>query len=263
MLEIRPIEPPDRSNILALAETIPEWFDADARGRAIPTDLRYQDGLVAVRDRTIVGFITLFVAEGRLNIGWLGVKRDCHRKGIGHRLLAAAEDKARDLGLHELATSTLGPNVDYHPYQQTRAFYAKHAFRVYQTSKTDNPGCPEEIKLAKDVSPPGDAAEAMRGGGAAGRTGQGIEEMAGKALIRLADVMKMSMCLPRLGGALVGIGIGLVLGKILDRAVPEVMEQNLLLIGVVVPIFTILGSLLMKEPRSPRPDRIAKRLCRE
>jgi F0F1-type ATP synthase assembly protein I len=73
----------------------------------------------------------------------------------------------------------------------------------------------------------------------------------------------MSMCLPRLGGALVGIGIGLVLGKILDRAVPEVMEQNLLLIGVVVPIFTILGSLLMKEPRSPRPDRKAKRLCRE
>lgn len=152
MIEIRPMEPDDHSDILAVAETLLEWFDVDARGRAIPTDLQHQDGFVALLDSKLVGFITLFVAEGRLNIGWLGVKKDCHRQGIGGRLLDAAEDTARDMGIEELATYTLGDSVDYQPYEQTRAFYAKHGFQIYQRSKTDNPGCPEEIKILKKIA---------------------------------------------------------------------------------------------------------------
>lgn len=151
-VEIRCIRRDDHSDILGVAETLPEWFDADARGRAIPADLRYQEGFVALQNGEVVGFITLFVAEGRLNIGWLGVKRGSHRQGIGGRLLEAAEERARDMGLTELATYTLGDGVDYPPYEQTRAFYEKQGFRVYQRSKTDNPGCPEEIRIVKRIS---------------------------------------------------------------------------------------------------------------
>jgi GNAT superfamily N-acetyltransferase len=106
--EIRPILDTDHSAILDLVADLPEWFDADARTRGIPIDLNHQQGFVAKEGGKIVGFITIFVAEGRLNIGWLGVKKDCQRKGVGGRLLDAAEETARDMGLCELATYTLG-----------------------------------------------------------------------------------------------------------------------------------------------------------
>ena len=152
MIDIRPMKPDDHSGVLAVAEALPEWFDADARGRGMPADLQHQDGFVVLLDGKLVGFITLFVADGRLNIGWLGVKRDCQRQGIGGLLLDAAEDAARDMGIEELATRTLGDSVDYQPYEQTRAFYAKHGFRIYQKNKTDNPGCPEEIRILKKIN---------------------------------------------------------------------------------------------------------------
>ena len=151
-VEVRPIQARDRRGIVAVADALPEWFDADARGRAIPVDLRHQQGFVAVLRDEILGFITLFVAEGRLNIGWLGVRPDKQHDGIGSRLLARAEDFARANGLDEIATWTLGDGVDYPPYDATRRFYYVRGFTVYQRSTTDNPSCPEEIKIKKRVA---------------------------------------------------------------------------------------------------------------
>jgi GNAT superfamily N-acetyltransferase len=107
---------------------------------------------VAERQGKVVGFITLYVAEGRLNIGWLGVRRDLHRQGIGRLLLDKAEEVARSLGIRELATYTLGDGVHYEPYERTRQFYFANGFQVYQRSQTDNPGCPEEIKISKMIA---------------------------------------------------------------------------------------------------------------
>ena len=152
MIETRPLQEQDRIGILALTEALPEWFNADARTRAIPTDLLHQHGFVALSDGEIVGFITLFFAEGRLNIGWLGVKPECQRIGIGTRLLACAEEYGRRYGVAEIATYTLGDRVDYEPYERTRKFYFKLGFTVFQRSTTDNPGCPEEIRIKKQIA---------------------------------------------------------------------------------------------------------------
>jgi GNAT superfamily N-acetyltransferase len=152
MIETPPIEGRDYTGILAVAEALPDWFDEDARGRAIPADIRHQNGFVALSQGKIVGFITLFFAEGRLNIGWLGVKPEYQKKGIGSRLLAAAEEFGRENNLTEIATHTLGNRVDYKPYEATREFYFRRGFTVYQRSKTDNPGCPEEIRIKKQIA---------------------------------------------------------------------------------------------------------------
>ena len=152
IIETRPIEEHDHPGILAVAESLPEWFDEDARGRAIPCDLRHQDGFVSLSQGKIVGFITLFVAEGRLTIGWLGVIPEYQKNRIGTRLLACAEEFGRQHGLVEIATYTLGDGVNYKPYEMTRNFYFKRGFKVYQRSRTDNPGCPEEIKIKKQIA---------------------------------------------------------------------------------------------------------------
>ncbi len=149
--EIRSIRDTDHEGIQELVDELPEWFDEDARHRAIPRDLQNQDGFVALYEGHIVGFITLFFAEGRLNIGWLGVRRDYHGRGIGSALLRHAEESGRRHGIEEIATVTLGATVDYEPYEATRRFYFRKGFEVYQRNTTDNPGCPEEIKLKKTI----------------------------------------------------------------------------------------------------------------
>jgi GNAT superfamily N-acetyltransferase len=152
MIEVRPMIDSDHAAILDLVAGLSDWFDLDAQTRGIPIDLKHQRGFVAERSGQMVGFITLFVAEGRLNIGWLGVNKKNQREGLGSRLLAAAEGVAREWGIDELATYTLGDGVKYPAYEQTRAFYVKHGFKVYQRNRTDNPGCPEEIKISKKVT---------------------------------------------------------------------------------------------------------------
>ncbi len=99
----------------------------------------------------MIGFITLYIAEGRMHIAWLAVDRQMHGHGIGSRLLEAAEAEAHGMGIDELATYTLGESVAYQPYESTRRFYWKHGFTVYKRSRTDNPGCPEEIWISKQV----------------------------------------------------------------------------------------------------------------
>ena len=151
MIQIQPLEKKHYSGILTIVENLPEWFDKSARSKAVPTDIRHQMGFVAVSGQREVGFVTLYVAEGRLHIGWLAVDTHFHRQGIGGRLLEAAETKARKMEIDELATYTLGDSVAYPPYEVTRDFYRKCGFRVYKRSRTDNPGCPEEIWISKQV----------------------------------------------------------------------------------------------------------------
>ena len=151
LTQIQPLEEEHYSGILTVAEGLPEWFDETARSKSIPTDIRHQEGFVAVSEQRVIGFVTLYVAEGRLHIGWLGVDKAFQRQGLGSRLIAAAEMKARDLEIDELATNTLGDSVEYQPYEKTRRFYWKCGFSVYKRAQTDNPGCPEEIWISKPV----------------------------------------------------------------------------------------------------------------
>lgn len=149
---IRTLVEADHPDIIEIVAGLPDWFDETARTISIPIDIRHQRGFVAERHGEIVGFISLYVAEGKLNISWLGVRYDLHRHGIGRLLVEKAEDVARQLGVKAVALYTLGEGVEYEPYERTRQFYLAIGFDVYQRSQTDNPGCPEEIKMSKVVS---------------------------------------------------------------------------------------------------------------
>lgn len=148
-LTLRPIAPEDHAEILRVVSQMRDWFDEDAVTRAMPADLRHQYGIIAELSGEFAGFLTLYVAEGRLHIAWLAVHPMFRRKGIGRSLINAAEAKAREMGLSELATYTLGASVDYPPYVPTRRFYEAMGFRPHIRKKTDNPGCPEELHLIK------------------------------------------------------------------------------------------------------------------
>lgn len=152
-VRVREMRAEDHAHILNMVESLTEWFDEHARKTAIPMDLKHQRGIVAVIDGQVAGFATLYVAEGKLNIGWLGVRREQHRQGVGRALIEHAAEIAAQLGISELATWTLGDGVEYLPYESTRAFYYANGFEVYQRDKTDKPGCPEAIRIRRKVVP--------------------------------------------------------------------------------------------------------------
>jgi GNAT superfamily N-acetyltransferase len=81
----------------------------------------------------------------------MGVLPSLQRSGIGKALLRTAEEYAATLGMKKLCVYTLGDGVEYPPYERTRRFYYSNGFRVYKRSQTDNPGCPEEIWLEKEI----------------------------------------------------------------------------------------------------------------
>ena len=154
-MKIRKMEPRDEQAVLAIANGLPEWFDEDARTRAIPIDLKHHTTFIAQNDDSIIGFICLHVSGGRLDISWMGVRNDCRNRGIGTRLLEQAEALGKEWALQELTVYTLGDTVDYPPYASTRSFYLKNGFEVYQRNQTDNPGCPEEWHLKKRITQQG------------------------------------------------------------------------------------------------------------
>ena len=136
---IRPLIETDYVGINTIIASLPEWFDERARTISIPIDIQHQRGFVAVQKGTIiVGFITLFVAEGRLNIGWLRVQQGLHQWA---RTVVAIQ-VTRDLGLRKLATYTLGDGVEYEPYKRTRWSYFENGFQIYQRSQ--NLACPNQ-----------------------------------------------------------------------------------------------------------------------
>ena len=59
MISTRPIQHEDHPAILDIVKSLHGWFNDDAHDRAIPSDLRHQDGFVAVSGAEVVGFITL------------------------------------------------------------------------------------------------------------------------------------------------------------------------------------------------------------
>lgn len=151
-IKIRVAKKEDHREILAITDALHQWFDEDARNRAIPLDLLNQHVAVASLRGEVIGFITLFFAEGRINIGWFGVRPDSQRAGVGTQLLSFAEKFGRKSGVTEIATYTLSDSVFYEPYVSTRTFYLSHGFSIYQRNKTDNPSCPEEIKIKKQIA---------------------------------------------------------------------------------------------------------------
>ncbi len=150
-LAVRPATPVDHPAMIAIAAALPAWFDGDARAWSIPTDLRFHDAFVVQDGRVILGFITVYVVLGRGVIGWLAVAPYYRRRGAGAALVAAAERHCRALGLRELAVCTLDSSVHYPPYEETRRFYTKLGFRVYQRARTDDPVFAEESRWCKSI----------------------------------------------------------------------------------------------------------------
>ncbi len=121
----------DHAQILALADGLGEWFNEQGR-QDMAIDLCHQPGIVAEQDGRIVGFLTWFVAEASLCIGWIAVKRDTHRRGVGRAMIEQLVRTAHEMGVKRLRVWTLSQREDYPPYESTRAFYQAMGYAAWK-----------------------------------------------------------------------------------------------------------------------------------
>ena len=138
----------DLERILEIAAALPDWFSQSGI-RFMRADLRYQYGFVAEDDnKQVVGFISFFVNQGKAEIGWIGIRPDFHRRGVGRSLLHRLVRELEPTQVSELYVHTLGDAVDYEPYEGTRKFYRQMGFQDFRRiANPGNPDCEEELIL--------------------------------------------------------------------------------------------------------------------
>lgn len=130
---IRPLAPSDADACDAVILTLPYHFgDEDGRAECARA-VRTQDGLVALEEGEVVGFLTLARHDPRsAEITWMAVRADRRGHGIGGRLIErAVDDLSRD-GVELLSVLTVADSEpderDSDNYADTRAFYRTQGF---------------------------------------------------------------------------------------------------------------------------------------
>lgn len=132
-VRVRPLVPADAPACDGIVAGLPYHFGLEEGRRMCAAAVREQDGLVAVEDGAVVGFLTWQPRfDEAAEITWMAVRADRRRRGIGHALI---DRLARDLAaagtriLVVLTVSSSDPGSEpADGYQTTREFYRQTGF---------------------------------------------------------------------------------------------------------------------------------------
>ncbi|MBA2311271.1 MAG: GNAT family N-acetyltransferase [Actinobacteria bacterium] len=131
--EVRPLRTMDANRCDAIIASLPYHFGLEEGRLECAAAVRGQDGLVAVVDGLVIGFLT-FVRhyDAAAEITWMAVHAEHRRRGVGHRLLdglcrAIASEGRRLLLVLTVSASDTGSEPE-DGYQSTRSFYRSVGF---------------------------------------------------------------------------------------------------------------------------------------
>ena len=149
-LHIRQIIREDHATIVAMAKLLPQWF-TELGIQEIARDLQTQNGLVALDDENIAGFVTyaITVDETVAELTWIAVHPKLHRKRIGRSLVESLEEVLARLGVLALEVSTVADLVEYEPYARTRSFYHALGFSDIRVDRGWYPSGDDRLLLRK------------------------------------------------------------------------------------------------------------------
>jgi len=120
----------DRAAIAeAILRDLPDWFGIESATAAYIAAAGDLPMLAAVSDGATVGFLSLErTTPAAMDVHVVGVLRAWHRHGVGHALIEAAAEHARQAGARLLTVKTLSSRHDDPYYARTRRFYEAEGF---------------------------------------------------------------------------------------------------------------------------------------
>jgi len=138
----------DKKEAIKIAQELKEWFNKEGL-KNMKTDFEFNSLVVAIDKDGVSGFLCYTTCCGKMQLLWMGVKRNSQGKGIGEKLLKWLEKEAKKYKLHSIETETLPDEDDYEPYKKTREFYYKNGFKRIFYKKARVKGWNDQIVLEK------------------------------------------------------------------------------------------------------------------
>ena len=128
---IRFIEGADERRRIAreILEDLTDWFEVEESREQYIADSAGQPFWASVDEGIAEGFLCLKeTGKETMELSVMGVRRVCHRKGIGRELFAAAKDYAVRKGYEFIQVKTVRSGV-YEDYDITNEFYRSLGFK--------------------------------------------------------------------------------------------------------------------------------------
>lgn len=125
-------EPDERRRICAaITETLPDWFGLPEANASYIEGVATKDAFVVRgNDGTALGMLSLrHPYPNNVDIYWMGVRPEHHRKGIGVALFEAALARATELGCETMTVETLSDTDPDPGYARTREYYVAMGFK--------------------------------------------------------------------------------------------------------------------------------------
>lgn len=151
MIKIKIASIKEKRDALKIAKELPEWFN-DVGIKNLKTDLKHNNVIIAVEKKNILGFLCYTTCCGKIQLIWMGIRKENQRIGVGSKLLSWLEGTAKNLGCYAIEVETLPDEEDYEPYKQTRNFYYKNGFKRIEYRKARIKGWDDQILLEKRIS---------------------------------------------------------------------------------------------------------------
>lgn len=136
--EICRIASPERKAAIAreLLEALPQWFGIPESREEYIAASREQPFFAALDGETPLGFLCLKeTGAATAELAVMGVRKDCHRQGIGRALFTAARDWAAAQGYAFLQVKTVEMGR-YPEYDATNRFYRSLGFQEFEVFPT-------------------------------------------------------------------------------------------------------------------------------
>ena len=112
-----------------ILEALPEWFEVEESREQYIRESAEQPFWAFVSGDENQGFLCLKeTGKATMELAVMGVRKECHRKGVGRKLFAAAKDYAARKGYEFIQVKTVRSGV-YPDYDITNAFYKSLGFK--------------------------------------------------------------------------------------------------------------------------------------